>query len=267
MNKPLLAAGIGITLAVLAGVLFLNKKNSMTPPTPVEEEVDLPINTIPVAERPFLTLSPDSTGRSLDLFVSGAPEAGELEYELVYQTVEVQEGVFGRLNLETETQPIVKSLLLGSKSAGGKVTYHEGVSGGTLTVTYGTTRLKESFNYLTFDPADPTLLSTDGRFTLTLPKTALKAGTRVLTMKTFGYAKAGLPENAKVVTGPYHLAYATAPKGEGSLELKLPAGEHTNPTLYGWNGKVWVKLTSKLGTDSLTTTQLGGSTAFLVTAD
>lgn len=267
MNKPLISAGVGIAIAILAGVIFINKKNSVTPPSLVEEEVDLPINTIPVSERPFITLSPDSTGRSLDLFVTGAPTSGELEYELVYQTVEVQEGVFGRLDLANETQPITKSLLLGSKSAGGKVTYHEGVTGGTVTVTYGSTRLKESFSYLTFDPTDPTLLSTDGRFTLTLPKTALKAGTRVLTMKTFGYAKAGLPENAKVVSGPYHIAYAAVPKGEGSLEIKLPAGEHVNPTLYGWNGKTWTKLTSKLGTDALTSTQHASHSAFLVIAD
>lgn len=254
MNKPVLAAIIGIVIAIIAGVFFLKKTDPKTVTPPVEEEVDLPINTIPVSERPFITLSPDESGRSLDLYVSGAPTEGELEYELVYQTAEVQEGVFGRLDLENEKQPIVKSLLLGSKSAGGKVTYHEGVSGGTVTVTYGSTRLKESFNYLKFDPADPTLLSTDGRFVATLGKTALKEGTRVLTMKTFGYSKVGLPEAAKVLAGPYHIAYATDPKGEIGIEVKLPAGEHTNPTLYGWDGKSWAKLVAKLGKDSLTTT-------------
>lgn len=254
MNKPILAAVVGIVIAVLAGVFFIKKTGPKTVTPPVEEEVDLPINTIPIEERPFITLSPDESGRSLDLYVSGAPTDGELEYELVYQTIEVQEGVFGRLDLENEKQPIVKSLLLGSKSAGGKVTYHEGVSGGTVTVTYGTTRLKESFNFLKFDPKDPTLLSTDGRFVATLSKTALKEGTRVLTMKTFGYNKAGLPETTKVLAGPYHIAYATAPKGDIAVEVKLPAGEHTNPTLYGWDGKSWNKLVTKLNKDSLTTT-------------
>lgn len=267
MNKPVLAAVIGVVIAVIAGLFFLKKTDQKTVNPPMEEEVDLPINTIPLEERPFITLSPDSTGRSLDLYVSGAPKEGELEYELVYQTVEVQEGVFGRLDLENEKQPIVKSLLLGSKSAGGKVTYHEGVSGGTVTVTYGNTRLKESFSYLKFDPADPTLLSTDGRFVATLTKTALKADTRVLTMKTFGYQKVGLPANVKILAGPYHIAYATAPKGEIGIEIKLPAGEHSNPTIYGWDGKTWTKLVSKLGTDSLTTTTPGSSTAFVVVGE
>lgn len=252
MNKPIIAASIGLILAVIVGIFFIKNNKPQTNEPVVEEEVDLPINTIPQSERPFITLDPDESGRSLDLRVSGAPTEGELEYELVYQTIEVQEGVFGRLELGSEKQPIVKSLLLGSKSAGGKVTYHEGVSGGTVTVTYGTTRLKESFGYLKFDPADPTLLSTDGRFVVTLDKTALKKDTRVLVMKTFGYEKVGLPASAKILAGPYAITYATEPKGKGSIELKLPAGEHTNPTIYGWDGKSWQKLVTKVTGDSLT---------------
>jgi hypothetical protein len=265
MSKPLIISIVGILIVTLTGYLVINKKDQTSTPTVVEDELDLPINTIPVSERPFITLSPDATGRSLDLYVLGAPTEGELEYELVYQTVEVQEGVFGRLDLENEKQPVVKSLLLGSKSAGGKVTYHEGVTGGTVTVTYGTTRLKESFNYLQFDPTDPTLLSTDGRLVATLQKTALKEGTRVLTMKTFGYSKLGLPETPKVLVGPYHLAYAASPKGEISIELKLPAGEHVNPTIYGWDGKTWSKLKTIVGEDSLKTTAPASS--YLVIAE
>ena len=254
MNKTILAVGISVVVVGLAGVFLMKKTDQKTDKPVVEEEVDLPINTIPVEQRPFITLSPDESGRSLDLYVSGAPTDGELEYELVYQTVEVQEGIFGRLDLKNEKQPIVKSLLLGSKSAGGKVTYHEGVSGGTVTITYNNTRLKESFSYLKFDPTDPTLLSTDGRFVATLTKTALKADTRVLTMKTFGYPKAGLTEgSAKLLAGPYHIGYANEPKGDIGIEIKLPAGEHSNPTIYGWDGKSWIKLPTKIGKDSLTT--------------
>lgn len=255
MNKKMVLVIVGLILVSVVGLVVLKKTKFNSTPTQTEDtEVDLPINTIPQSERPFITLAPDESGRSLDFAVSGAPTEGELEYELVYQTIEVQEGVFGRLELGSEKQPIVKSLLLGSKSAGGKVTYHEGVSGGTVTVTYGSTRLKESFSYLKFDPEDPTLLSTDGRFTVTLDKKALKKDTRVLTMKTFGYEKAGLPEDAKILSGPYSIKYATAPKGQGSIALKLPAGEHTNPTIYSWDGKAWVKLLTKVSGDTLTTT-------------
>ncbi len=267
MSKPIVAATIGIIVSVVAGVIFIKmRKGSQTQPTPTEEvALDLPINTIPLGERPFILLSPDTTGRSLNLTVDGAPLEGELEYELVYNSVEKQEGVFGRLELGSEPQPITKALLLGSKSGGGKVTYHEGVTGGSLTVTYGNTRLKESWNFLSFDPADPTLNSVDGRFHLTLDKSALKKDTKITTMKTFGYPKNGLSSDVKIIAGPYSYATGVAIKGNASVELKLPAGEHVNPTLFEWDGKTWKKVVAKLGEDSLTATVKGS--AFIATAE
>jgi hypothetical protein len=258
MKKPAIFIVLGLIVLVMIGFMVFKKPTSNNPQVTDETELDLPINTTPLEERPFITLAPDASGRSLDFSVSSAVAEGELEYELVYQAGEVQEGVFGRLDLESEKQPIVKSLLLGSKSAGGKVTYHEGVTGGSLTVTYGMTRLKESFSFLKFDPTDPTLLSTDGRFTMTLPKTALKKDARVLTMKTFGYEKTGVTENAKVLAGPYAIYFAEPFKGQASVEIKLPAGEHKNPTIYHWDGKTWQALATKLGTNSVTTTSAVG---------
>lgn len=267
MSKSTIAAIVGIILAIIAGVIVIKIRKGSDTPSAVTEEptLDLPINVLPVAQRPVINLAPDATGRSLNLSVDGAPVEGEMEYELVYNSAEKQEGVFGRLELATEPQPILKALLLGSKSGGGKVTYHEGVTGGSLTVTYGTTRLKESWNFLTFDPADPTLSSVDGRFHVSLDKIALKKDTKITTMKTFGYSKKGLPEGVKIVAGPYSYATGTPIKGSASVELKLPAGEHVNPTLYEWDGKTWKKLTAKLGQDSVTATAKGSS--FLVTAE
>jgi hypothetical protein len=267
MSKSAIAATIGIILAIVAVVVVvkIRKTNNSTPTVTEEPTLDLPINVLPLEERPVITLSPDATGRSLNLSVDAAPKDGEMEYELVYNSAEKQEGVFGRLELTSEPQPIIKSLLLGSKSGGGKVTYHEGVTGGSLTVTYGTTRLKESWNFLAFDPTDPIISSVDGRFHVTLDKTALKKDTKITTMKTFGYAKAGLPETVKIIAGPYSYATGVAIKGNASVELKLPAGEHVNPTLYEWDGKAWKKLTAKLGQDSVTATAKGSS--FLVTAE
>lgn len=258
-NLIILITSVVVVLVVAVVAIKKLKTSRVVDQDQDNAEVELPINTIPLEERPFITLAPDSTGRTLNLTVSSAPSDGELEYEMVYNAEGKQEGVFGRLELGVETQPINKALLLGSKSAGGKVTYHEGVTGGSLTVTYGDTRLKESFSYLSFDPEDPTLLSTDGRFIMTLPKTALKKDTRVLTMKTFGYEKTGLPEDAKVVSGPYAIYYAQDPKGQGSVELKLPAGEHTNPTIYSWDGKSWSKQKSTIKDDSVTSPTSGNA--------
>ncbi|KKU14669.1 MAG: hypothetical protein UX21_C0013G0002 [Microgenomates group bacterium GW2011_GWC2_45_8] len=275
MKKPAL---IIISLICLIGLIWLiiSKKSTPTSPT-AEQAVDLPINTIPLTDRPFITLSPDSTGRSLDISISGAPKEGNMEYEMIYNASGKQEGALGSIFLGSEKQLIVKSILLGSKSGGGKVTYHEGVTGGSLTVTYGLpaqageTRLKESWNYLHFDLTDPTISSTDGRFSMTFPKTSLKKDSVIITMKTFGYDKTGLPAETSVKAGPYGYFTQTPIKGSAQISLKLPAGEHVNPTIFEWNGSAlpaqagWKKLTTKLAGDTVSAT--ASFNVFLVTAE
>lgn len=265
MNKKTITIGIVIVLVIVLGIFLLTRKSTKN--TVVEEEVkiDLPINVLPISERPFITLSPDDSGRSLDISVSGAPTTGAMEYEMIYNASGKQEGALGSVYLGSEKQPIVKSILLGSKSGGGKVTYHEGVTGGSITVTYADTRLKESWNYLHFDPADPTFSATDGRFSVALTKTALKKDGVIITMKNFGYEKAGLPEGAEVVSGPYSYFTQSPIKGTAQVTIKLPAGEHVNPTMYEWTGTTWKKLAGKLATDAITATST--SSVFLVTAE
>lgn len=262
MNKKAVAAVVGITLAVIVGIVMVISKRSGGPSV-VEDntQVDLPINTIPLEERPVITLRPDSTGRSLDISLSQAPKEGELEYEMIYNASGKQEGALGSIFLNSEKQPIVKSILLGSKSGGGKITYHEGVTGGSITVTYGETRLKESWNYLHFDPTDPVISSTDAKFHVTLPKTALKKDAVVITMKTFGYPTM----EGKVVSGPYGYFAQTEIKGSSQVEIKLPAGEHVNPTIYEYSGTAWKKLTTKLTGDTVSAATTGS--IFVVTAE
>jgi len=249
-----------VLVFVISLVLFL-KKPSKSPSVIDNSQPDLPINTLPLAERPVITLRPDSTGRSLDISLSQAPTTGNLEYEMIYNASGKQEGALGSIFLNSEKQPIIKSILLGSKSGGGKVTYHEGVTGGSITVTYAETRLKESWNYLHFDPADPVLSSTDAKFHVTLAKTALKKDAVVITMKTFGYPTM----EGKVVSGPYGYFAQTEVKGSSQVELKLPAGEHVNPTIYEYIGTAWKKLPTKLVGDTVTATATGS--IFIVTAE
>lgn len=262
MKKSTIIAIVSVILVIIISIFFLTKKSSTKTPSVVEDTaVDLPINTIPVTDRPFITLSPDTTGRSLDISLSGAPTTGNMEYEMIYNASGKQEGALGSIYLGTEKQPIIKSILLGSKSGGGKVTYHEGVTGGSITVTYAETRLKESWNYLHFDPADPSFSSTDGKFIMTLTKTALKKDAVIITMKTFGYPKL----EGKVVAGPYGYFTQTPIKGTSSVELKLPAGEHVNPTIHELTGTTWKKLTTKLTDDSVAATV--SSNVFVVTTE
>lgn len=259
MKKPLIILlVVSLILLVGLGIYFFSKKpGSNVPSTDQETVVELPLNTLELSQRPFLTLSPDATGRSLNMTLSGAPSEGVLEYEMIYNASGKQEGALGSIFLDSESQPITKAILLGSKSGGGKVTYHEGVTGGSITLTYDDVRLKESWNYLKFDPADPIFSSTDGRFHVNLTKTAFKKDVVAITMKTFGYEKTGLPEEAKVISGPYGYFTQTPVKGVVTVELKLPAGEHVDPTLYEWNGTTWKKLATTLAGEAVTATATG----------
>lgn len=266
MKKSTLAIVIGLSLVVIIGiVMMVTKRKDGAGPVVEETEIDLPINTIPLEDRPVITLRPDSTGRSLDISLSQAPSEGELEYEMIYNASGKQEGALGSIFLGSEKQPIVKSILLGSKSGGGKITYHEGVTGGSITVTYGETRLKESWNYLHFDPTDPVISSTDAKFHVALAKTALKKDAVIITMKTFGYEKAGLPAETSVKAGPYGYFAEAEIKGASQVELKLPAGEHVNPTIYEYSGTAWKKLATKLTGDTVSATATGS--IFVVTAE
>ncbi|KKU46964.1 MAG: hypothetical protein UX62_C0002G0019 [Microgenomates group bacterium GW2011_GWA2_46_7] len=259
-SLPLILGGIVLILGVVI-FLIAKKPTTKSPLVTDNTPLDLPLNTLPLAERPFITLSPDATGRSLDIAISGAPKEGSMEYEMIYNASGKQEGALGSIFLGSEKQPITKSILLGSKSGGGKVTYHEGVTGGSITVTYGETRLKESWNYLHFDPSDPTIGSTDARFSVLFPKTALKKDTVIITMKTFGYPAL----EGKVISGPYGYFPQTPVKVPVSISLKLPAGEHLNPTIFEWNGSAWKKLTTKLAGDTVSSPSTGS--VFLVTAE
>lgn len=248
MKKSLLL--IPLVLVALAALYYLTRGKPETSRSPAPTATPA-LNTIPLEERPFMTLTPDGTGRSLVMTVQGAPRTGDLEYELVYNALDKQEGVFGRLDLSSESQPIVKSLLLGSKSGGGKVTYHEGVTGGSMTASYDSIRLKEQWNFLHFDPSSPTITSPDARFSATLDKRALAKDQAVIVMKPFG-----LPAkvSGSVKAGPYTVQAVTDPKGKLSIELKLPAGEYSDPKILAFDGKTWVPLSTTVVGDTLTAT-------------
>jgi len=265
-KKALITIGVLLLIVVSLVVFFKNKQSAPAPTPSAEPTVNLPVNTIPVSERPYVLLTPSNNGRSLELYLDRALTKELVEYELVYNAAGKQEGVFGRLNLDTETQPITKSLLLGSQSAGGKITYHEGITGGSLTLTYGETKLKEQFNFLRFDIDEPSVSSQDVRFTVDFGAKAMPKDTVIVTMKSFGLPT-DLPEGKELIAGPY--AYLTGTvKGDVVVSIKLPAGEHVNPTIYEYNlaKDTFLPLKTTLSEDEVSATAANGST-YLVTAD
>lgn len=245
-NTKILIAAL-LIIATL-GVYFLvirkpGKKHQKPTPTP---KTTLPINTIPVKERPFVTLTPDSSGHRLTLYLDQATEKTLIEYELVYQSGDKQEGAFGRVNLAKEIQPVEKELLLGSKSAGGSVTYHEDITGGSLTLTYNDIKLKEDFNFTPFNPEEPTFSTKDTRFEATYAAGALREGSIAVLMKTFG-----LPEEleGEILAGPYAVLTASnISPAEVSFKLSNSEGDLK---LLEYTGSSWQELDFSLKDSTL----------------
>lgn len=234
---------IALSIAALAGVIFFFLRKPKTETTAENPKASLPINTIPVTDRPFVILTPDSSGRNITITLDNTTLDELIEYELVYSAGDKQEGAFGRINLATETQPVEKKLLLGSQSGGGKITYHEGVTGGSLTITYEDIRLKENFNFLHYDSDKKSYSSVDSRFQVSFSDKDLKDNAVIIMMKSFG-----LPDEleGEILAGPYAVLTASGayPEIATILLSQESLGEGINPSVFGFTEGEWVKLDS-----------------------
>ncbi len=261
MPKSKLALLIG-ALALIIGLVFVFKRQKSEPSATKSQTSTnhpLSVNAIPVSQRPFVTLTPDIPGRNLTFTLDKSPLKTLVEYELVYTAGDKQEGAFGRINLSQETQPVSKKILLGSKSAGGSITYHEGVTGGSLTLIYDQTKLKEDFNFLRFDPTNSDgYSSVDARFTAYFTPKQLNRNSVVLIMKSFGLP--AKPPAGKIAAGPYYVGTAKG-LAPAKIELRLSAA---NPTLYQYQKGEWIKLDANY-TNGLLTATPNDSHLFLVT--
>ena len=172
-----------IILLILIGfsVLLLVKnrqKNSSTSQTSevVKKKISQPVNIIPVSERPFMQLIPSSDGHYVTVNVLELKKpASQLTYEMEYQTGSMLQGFQGSLALNK--LPAADRKLFGSQSAGGAITYHEDIKGGTLLAEFNGNEdyaVKSAWTYIDVaqnmasSAGTPnTFSSEDGKFSLT----------------------------------------------------------------------------------------------------
>lgn len=262
-NKLFIALGIIILVVTAFALVFVRRvrQNNDIDRTPDVTPV-LPINQIPLKDRPFITLTPDDTGRNLDLLADNMIAKEVVEYELVYDAGGIQEGAFGRIDFEVEETPVTKTLLLGSKSAGGAVTYHEGVTGGSLSLIYSEQKLKEDFNFLTTGE-DATFGSKDGRFEAIATAKNIKKGKKVVVMKTFG-----LPSSldGEVIAGPYGIfAPKTAALGKLDVNITVPSSAGTSPILYMFTAGEWKEVKTTAEGNILSASAVDGNVFVVIT--
>jgi len=95
-------------------------------------------------QKPYVSLIPQSDGHRLNLKISNIPSSvTEIEYDLIYtakdENIEIEKGVGGTAKIEGTS--IERELLLGTESctSGCKYKYDEGITGGTLSLSFITT--------------------------------------------------------------------------------------------------------------------------------
>jgi len=252
-NKNLMII-VGVVLLVIIGGVFMLNKNKKSE-TPDEDralrkrKITEPVNIIDISERPYILVKPNSDGRNLTIEVDAVKKpATDVEYELEYKSGSLQQGVFGEFSLAS--LPASTKQLMGSCSAGGACTYHEDVTGGTLTTRFigkENYALKTEWRYIENKTGSNQVGSTDAKFQM------ISKDLKGVTIAIVGDAS-GLPEkvNGEVVSAPYYLA--TIPSVTGTADLTMRANEEGNLKIMGWDGTKWHEFEGTVDGKAITAT-------------
>lgn len=211
-----------------------NEEPAATPTPPPEK-----VNVIPLEERPFAQLVPSANGRNLTLIIGALKkEAAEGEYELEYQSGTLLQGAFGRIDVE-DLPGAELDILLGSCSAGGKCSYHEDVTGGSLLLRFEDPEkyvLKNEWAFIENEDDDTVFSSRDGKFGI--------EGARLATVPYAVILQTpGLPEGVEsaVLSDPYAVSLATRATGPFTVRVRLKE-DVTEAQMLGWDGTAWEEL-------------------------
>lgn len=218
-----------------------------------------PINTVDIADRPYVTLAPTIGGRhpagqEITLTLHNVTlGATSVEYELEYQAGTLLQGAFGTIDLTKELPPVSKDLLFGSCSTGGKCAYHKDVSGGTLTLRFKggsqNFNLKSEWNLQTMSDRQGKFSSRDGKFQIDTGKSGLSAGALVVMIQTMGLPKS---VSGDILAGPYAI-FTNNQKLSGTAQLTLRLNQDvTSAKLLGWDGQAWKEYKATLADKTLT---------------
>lgn len=202
-----------------------------------------PVNAIPVRDRPFIEMVPRADGREVRITVTQLNESDAVEYELEYQAGTLLQGAFGKIDFSSETAPVIRNILLGSCSAGGKCSYHEDVNGGTLLLRYinnETTALKAEWNFQLMRNEAGRFSSRDAKFSFDVGKHGLPAATFAIIAQTMGLPG---PVDGEIVSGPYSITFpkAIAPRTKEIITTLRIDSQATEIRLFGWSGDGWTE--------------------------
>lgn len=239
-SKKLLVISVSIIGLVLvsAGLLFAKSKSNPSEvvqiiPTPISK----PHNLLPISERPYLTLQPLTARNEVEIVLDDLKKpASELELVLEYDR---NKGVLDAvLRTFFLTQlPLKDSIFLGSKSAGGHITYHDDVIGGDILLEftgYEEYVLKTPWRYSDTETQFTQISTADGKFQVTFHKPYNTK--KIIAMQSPGYP--GVLDG-EVVAGPYLFrGVGELPDTPISLKIRLTE-DNPEVKLWGFDGTTW----------------------------
>jgi hypothetical protein len=251
MKKPGVVAIFALifTALVILGI-SLNKPKTTSKPSKQNTVSSAPVNLINVKERPYVSLKPLTSRNDLEFTVHNLPKKSDsVEVTLEYDRNKgVMDAVVKQFNLDKI--PAVETIFLGTKSAGGHITYHDDVIGGSMILKFTGTdpyNLKVPWRYSDTEKEYQNLSSTDGFFQAVLESPIKQS--KVLIMQS-----PGVPEGltGDIAAGPYLIAtLGDLPKTQVQLTLRLPETA-TVVTLWGYDGAKWHELKSTLEIKAVT---------------
>lgn len=244
----LVLVGGGVFVAM--NMLGKSSKQVSASPTP-KPKLSLPINQIAVSERPYITLEPTAAREVVMTIGELSKKAESVDYELQYSAGEKEEAAIGSVDFGRGKAPFTKTVLLGSKSGGGKTTYHDGVTGGTLVLTFynANYKLSNEWAYIDNRKSLTSFGSRDGKFSIETGK-MLKGSAYVIV-----YNNPGLPAalDKEILSGPYSLA-STTNVADGKVNVSMRLSDAKPAVIMGWNGKEWKSYPAKMDGKMVTAT-------------
>lgn len=247
----MISIGLVSLIVILGGVFFFNKNKTTDTPAEIQKKkLSLPMNVIPVAERPYLTLLPSADGHYITIGIENLKkEAGEMSYEIEYQTGSMLQGFQGLLSLDK--MPSSEKKLFGSQSAGGAITYHEDIKGGSLLTRYTEGSepyaLKSDWKYIENTKRETAFSSKDAKFQI--DGKTLAQQRYLIIFNTPGYPE-GIP--GEIASEVYSLTSSGSLAGEADLTIR--ANEEGELKIAAWDGEDWITYEGEVDSKMITAT-------------
>lgn len=261
MDKKILFIFGGLIVVAVAAIFIINpfKKGAKTQESsiPQASSQNVLTNTLPVSDRPYITLVPTSTvepsslGHWVTVTWGDAKNFDRCEYEFEYTNGSMIQGGMGKVDFTKETPPVSKEIAFGSASKG-KYKYDEGVNKGNFIFHYfkgaEESVLKTDFNLTKKDTKDQTISTPDESASLISDGIDIPLGDFLIISSTLGLPD---PAAGEIISGPYGF-YSDANKILKNTQISFNNISQSDVSILFWGGKSWNSLDTKVSQNQAT---------------